>query len=255
MTLWKSRTVEPAPEITALPQRIRRPRPSLVFQFPRSYTVGVLITLLVLNVLEHLPRAAAQDIYAPFSGAIYIVGADGVQITQASPAYCPQYAALSCSGIGYPNWCCPTDHTCQYISTSNVVGCCPAGSTCSGTVNAQSISTVTVTIIQTQTQYVGGGYVQPTTTTAYVGAAGNNNNNNNDGGAVYAGYCSTLTADGPGLPTTRAGSCGIILIVSDAWRGTHGGRGWYGWGVPVAVVANVFLGAWLAGARRVGAGV
>lgn len=28
----------------------------------------------------------------------------------------------------------------------------------------------------------------------------------------YGGYCSTLIAVGPGLPTTEAGSCGTILI-------------------------------------------
>lgn len=197
---------------------------------------------------------SAQDVYAPYSGsvAVYIVGADGVQISAASPASCPQYASLSCSGIGYPNWCCPTDHTCQYLSSSSVVGCCPSGQACSGTVNAQSVTTVTVTVVQTQTQYlqpqpttqyVGPAYAQPTTT-AYVGAAG---------GGVYAGYCSTLIADGPGLPTTRAGDCGTILVVSDAWDGAHGSRGWYGWGVPVAVVLNILIGAWLAGGRRMGA--
>lgn len=223
------------------PPRSRRTRSSPTF-------TSTIAMLAILGLFAH--RGAAQDVYAPFSGAIYIVGADGVQISAASPAYCPQYAALSCSGIGYPNWCCATDHTCQYLSSSSVVGCCPAGQTCSGGVSAQQITTVTVTVIQTQTQYVQGqgttvyggpAYVQPTTT-AYVGAQG--------GGNVYAGYCSTLIADGPGLPTTRAGDCGTILVVSGAWEGAHGGRGWYGWGVPVAVLGNVLLGAWLAGVRR-----
>lgn len=61
-------------------------------------------SLLLLLSLLNLPSTVAQDVYAPFSGAIYIVGADGVQITAASPAYCPQYAGLSCSGIGYASW-------------------------------------------------------------------------------------------------------------------------------------------------------
>lgn len=29
----------------------------------------------------------------------------------------------------------------------------------------------------------------------------------------YNGYCSTLFAEGPGLPTTRMGDCGAILVV------------------------------------------
>lgn len=32
-------------------------------------------------------------------------------------------------------------------------------------------------------------------------------------GYAGGGYCSTLVAVGPGLPTTEAGSCGTILIV------------------------------------------
>lgn len=90
-------------EVATPLRRTRRPASSL-FHFSRNRTVVALVALLFLAVLEHLPVATAQDVYAPFSGAIYIVGADGTQISQASPAYCPQYAALSCSGIGYANW-------------------------------------------------------------------------------------------------------------------------------------------------------
>lgn len=32
------------------------------------------------------------------------------------------------------------------------------------------------------------------------------------------GYCSTLYADGPGLPTTRAGQCGTILVLNEGTR-------------------------------------
>ena len=40
-------------------------------------------------------------------------------------------------------------------------------------------------------------------------------------GYAGGGYCSTLVAVGPGLPTTEAGSCGTILIVeADAIRRT-----------------------------------
>ena len=82
-----------------------------------------------------------------------------------------------------------------------LIGCCPAGSSCGGIVNAASITTITVQAAQ-QTAIV---YVQPPPTTVAV-------YNVVPVGGVY---CSTLTMDGPGLPTTRQGSCGTILVVNE----------------------------------------
>ena len=33
---------------------------------------------------------------------------------------------------------------------------------------------------------------------------------------VFNGYCSTIVAHGPGLPTTAAGPCGTVLVISGA---------------------------------------
>ncbi|KAF2089369.1 hypothetical protein K490DRAFT_54982 [Saccharata proteae CBS 121410] len=170
-----------------------------------DYSKPILSTFATLTLfLFHLSTGTtAQQVYAPFSGAIYIIGNNGEQITGASPAQCPSYAESSCSSIGYSDWCCPSGHTCQYFSTTQVCGCCPAGSDCSGTVSAAQVTTVTVTVTayqtvaQQTTEYPA--YVQPATTTE----------------GYYNGYCSTLIANGPGLPTTREGSCGTILVEVD----------------------------------------
>ncbi len=37
-------------------------------------------------------------------------------------------------------------------------------------------------------------------------------------GIIYNGYCSTLYATGPNLPTTRMGQCGPILVLNEAGR-------------------------------------
>jgi len=79
-----------------------------------------------------------------------------------------------------------------------------------------------VTQYQQPTTVVAGGagvYVYPTTTTPAATV-------NGGGGVVYNGYCSTLYADGPGLPTTRAGQCGEILVLQ---AGAHAvvGRGFF----------------------------
>jgi len=54
-----------------------------------------------------VPEAAPQQqVYAPFSGAIYIVGADGSGsgFGPASPAQCPANAQQSCGNINVWNW-------------------------------------------------------------------------------------------------------------------------------------------------------
>jgi hypothetical protein len=44
-----------------------------------------------------------QSYYA-FSGAIYIIGAGGVEFTAAQPAQCPAEAPQSCANINVYNW-------------------------------------------------------------------------------------------------------------------------------------------------------
>jgi hypothetical protein len=118
--------------------------------------------------------------------------------------------------------------------SNGVVGCCPSGSQCRGTVNAAQITTVTVTQYLTTTQYpqapstvvqVGskttttvlpGIYVTASTTTSSI---------------AYHGYCSTLIAQGPNLPTTAQGVCGPILLINRADMRSMG------WKLPVLITA------------------
>lgn len=55
---------------------------------------------------EAKPDAIAQSNYYAFSGAIYIVGANGqtLPLNAASPAYCPNQAPQGCGNIGVWNW-------------------------------------------------------------------------------------------------------------------------------------------------------
>jgi hypothetical protein len=59
---------------------------------------------------EALPNpeadAEAQSNYYAFSGAVYIVGANGqtLPLNAASPAYCPNQAPQGCGNIGVWNW-------------------------------------------------------------------------------------------------------------------------------------------------------
>ncbi|KAF2643537.1 hypothetical protein P280DRAFT_255407 [Massarina eburnea CBS 473.64] len=146
-----------------------------------------------------IPDADPQTLTnnAPFSGAVYIVDSNGQQVTNANTNYCPNSASVSCGDdISQWGWCCPSGYTCATTSNSNgMIGCCPSGKNCGQTVNVAAASTVTVTVQAQQTQYV-----QPTTQ------------------PVYNGYCSTLTMEGPGLPTTTQGACGTILIVNEGSR-------------------------------------
>lgn len=118
--------------------------------------------------------------------------------------------------------CCAAQYSCQQLS-GGVVGCCPYGGTCSGPAPAV-ISTVTVyqsypvttTMVQVQpttpiatytepTAVVVAGATTTTTTPIYTPTPVE----------VGGGYCSTLYAKGPNLPTTAAGQCGTILVVSE----------------------------------------
>ncbi|KAF2193450.1 hypothetical protein K469DRAFT_549716 [Zopfia rhizophila CBS 207.26] len=151
------------------------------------------------------PDAQQYTNNAPFSGAIYIVNPNGQEVNAAGANVCPSYASASCSNIGHPSWCCPSNYTCASPPNSGgLIGCCPNGSSCGGTVNVAAVTTVTVQYAQ-QTSVV---YVQSQPTTAVVYAQSTE--------VVYqGGFCSTLTMDGPGLPTTREGACGTILVVNE----------------------------------------
>lgn len=52
-------------------------------------------------------------------------------------ASCP-LGTNSCTNIGYPNSCCSSSQTCILIADTGLgpVGCCPAGSTCSGSISS-----------------------------------------------------------------------------------------------------------------------
>jgi len=138
--------------------------------------------------------------------------------------------------------CCPNTYTCATVPSSpGLIGCCPSGSTCSGSVNAAAITTVTVQELVTSTLapvYVAQTsvvYVQATTTVQPVYVAQTTAVVVEGGGP----YCATLTENGPGLPTARPGSCGTILIVSGAERGV---RALAVGGVAVVVGLQVVVG-------------
>ncbi|KAJ9635255.1 hypothetical protein H2199_008743 [Coniosporium tulheliwenetii] len=186
----------------------------------RHHSLLSLLTLaaLVLHTTAHpdpapearpeAAAAAAADAeaqygnYAPFSGILYIVNADGTQANAASYGSC----AAGCNGLG----CCAAGYACAMAA--NNVACCPAGQQCQGVV-AAAVQTVTVTVNNYVPTTV---YNQPTN--VVVAGVPVVYTTQNPGNIVYAGYCSTLIANGPGLPTTRAGDCGTILVVNGADR-------------------------------------
>jgi len=172
---------------------------------------GLFSTAIALVQNPELLSPRQDTTYAPFSGAIYIVYPNGQSVNTANANMCPSYASVSCSSIGQPSWCCPTTYTCALpSSTSSLIGCCPPNTSCGGVVNAAAVTTITIT-----SQYVAttvAPVVYPSTSYVYVNAY--TTTQQAGGGVVYNGYCSTLTANGPGLPTTRQGQCGTILVVN-----------------------------------------
>ncbi|KAF2021055.1 hypothetical protein BU24DRAFT_404108 [Aaosphaeria arxii CBS 175.79] len=158
------------------------------------------------------PKANPQQFTnnAPFSGAIYIVYPNGQEVTGVETNQCPSFASQSCGNIGHPSWCCAGGYTCASPETlGGACGCCPAGSSCGGTINVASVTTVTVQAAP-QTEVV---YIQPPPTTV---AVYNQPQNPTQYHPQQGGFCQTLTMDGPGLPTTREAECGTILIVNEA---------------------------------------
>lgn len=135
--------------------------------------------------------------------------------TAAVPAECPSDHPTSCNYIGAPDYCCPSSNTCNW-SNSQVV-CCPSGQNCEAAGGYQPTSywTSPTSVYYAPTpaattvyQGGGGGIVAPggvvQTTTQYLQQTTQQ--------YVGQGYCSTLYATGPGLPTTAAGGCGTILV-------------------------------------------
>ncbi|EME84359.1 uncharacterized protein MYCFIDRAFT_210858 [Pseudocercospora fijiensis CIRAD86] len=180
--------------------------------------------LLVWSILSSLAATTTAQEINNFTGSLQIVNGNGVYsgtsggggsdgtATGAVQAQCPANFPVSCTNIQQPSYCCPSGNYCQWANS--VVACCPNGKTCSGSVQAPTTTYYqeASTIYQHPgtTVYVagGGGIVttQSPVTVQTVGYAG-------------GGYCSTLVAVGPGLPTTGSGSCGTILIVeADAIR-------------------------------------
>jgi hypothetical protein len=128
--------------------------------------------------------------------------------------------------------CCASGYSCSMLS-NGVVGCCPSGSQCGGTVNAAQITTVTVTQYLTTTQYpqTPSTVVQvgSKTTTVLPGIYVTTSTTNPS--IAYNGYCSTLIAHGPDLPTTAQGVCGPILVINRADVRSMG------WKLPVLITA------------------
>lgn len=171
---------------------------------------------------------AQQNIYAPFSGAIYIIAADG-QLLSGGHSICPADGQQICGNLAVWNWygkhrttvrskltrlnrCCPAGYTCAWLNGQrSTVGCCPDGSKCSGSPPAVTYTvpferdptTITVPLGRTVTKTEGTLVVVAATTSTRA--------------AIYDGqYCSTMTAKGPDLPTTARGHCGTMLLVSES---------------------------------------
>ena len=134
--------------------------------------------------------------------------------------------------------------------SNGVVGCCPSGSNCGGTVNAAQITTMTVTQYLTTTQYpqtpttavqylTTTQYPQTPTTVVQIGSQTSTTilsgifvtESATTPSIVYNSYCSTLIANGPNLPTTAQGVCGTILVIS------HADVRPVGWKLPTLIIA------------------
>ncbi|KAF9700607.1 hypothetical protein EKO04_001445 [Ascochyta lentis] len=163
--------------------------------------IVLLLAALCAAAAEARPDAVPQITNnAPFSGAVYLVNPNGEQVTAQGTNYCPSSASQSCSSVNAPSWCCPANYACVVPSNSNgLLGCCPSGSTCGGSVNAAQINTVTVQAQQYTT------YVQPNPTVVVYNAPN----------TVQGGFCATITMTGPGLPRAAEGQCGTILLVAE----------------------------------------
>ena len=145
--------------------------------------------------------------------------------------------------------CCPSNNVCAY-STNQQVGCCPQGQSCSGSIGGaggyqpsswyqpQPTSTY-YPPQQTTTVYGGGGGVVVAATTVYSQPAAQTTVTQQ-----YLGnYCTTITANGPNLPTTAGAACGVALVVapSNASKMVAGGLRWMSFVLGLHVLGAVFL--------------
>lgn len=77
--------------------------------YPRSRLLVLLFAVLCTAAPEARPDAEADPVpqitnNAPFSGAVYIVNANGEQVTAQDTNYCPSSASQSCSSVNAPSW-------------------------------------------------------------------------------------------------------------------------------------------------------
>ena len=155
--------------------------------------------------------------------------------------------------------CCPSGHTCG-LTAADAVGCCPHGTTCGNAhepvqdviattaavavagapiivaddgdydehhhenldpatvvLAPETVVAAVPTSIETIVAAVTDVLYSPIETVVPAAVAG-------------AGeYCSTIIADGPGLPTTIPGVCGTVLVTNEGgWSMMNASRCWVG---------------------------
>ena len=168
---------------------------------------------------------------------------------------------LTCPGTTHR--CCPSGHTCGFTA-ANAVGCCPQGTTCGNNhepvpqaitttaaiavagapivvaddgqynehhhepdpaailVASETIVAAIPTTLQTIAALVTDTVFTPLETIVPAAVA------------EVGEFCSTIIAEGPGLPTTIPGVCGTVLVTSDGpWSVMKSGgywvRDWHIW--------------------------
>jgi len=169
-----------------------------------------------------------------FSGAVYVqvVNDKGISYSLSSPAQCPVFAPQNCENVNSFNWCCPTDNSCSQLP-NNIIGCCPAGSTCNTNGPEPQIKTVILTITSILSSTLVASSPDPTSpvtefiTETFVKRATSTCTTNGGGvlcvpltggtstsKTVITGACSTLTMHGSPLPTLFHGYCspGVAIV-------------------------------------------